>query len=54
VKGVGYSYFQLDSDITLQLSEVLYVPRMKRTLVSVSSLEDKGYKVIFSEGKVLA
>jgi hypothetical protein len=26
VKGVGTSSFQLDSDIPLQLSEVLYVP----------------------------
>jgi hypothetical protein len=53
VKGVGSSTFQLDSDIPLQLSEVLYVPGMKRNLVSISSLEDKGYKVTFSEGKVL-
>jgi hypothetical protein len=29
VKGVGYSSFQLDYDIPLQLSEVLYVLRMK-------------------------
>jgi hypothetical protein len=54
VKGVGTSTFQLDSDIPLQLSEVLYVPRMERNLVSISSLEDKGYKVTFYEGKVLA
>jgi hypothetical protein len=54
VEGVGSSSFQLDSDIPLQLSEVLYVPRMKRNLVYVSALEDKGYKVIFSKGKVLA
>jgi hypothetical protein len=54
VKGFGSSSFQLDSDIPLQLSEVLYVPVMKRNLVFVFSLEDKGYKIIFSEGKVLA
>jgi hypothetical protein len=54
VKGVGSSSFQLDSDIPLQLSEVLYVPRMKRNLVFVSDLEDKGNKVTFFEGKVLA
>jgi hypothetical protein len=54
VKGVGSSSFQLDSDIPLQLNEVLYVPGMKRYLVSISSLEDKGYKVIFSKGKFLA
>jgi hypothetical protein len=54
MKGVGYSSFQLDSDIPLQLSEVLYVPRMKRNLVSISPLEDKGYKVTFFKGKFLA
>jgi hypothetical protein len=54
VKGVGTSSFQLDYDIPLQLSEVLYVPGMKRNLVFVSTLEDKGYKVTFSEGKFLA
>jgi hypothetical protein len=54
VKGVGTSSFQLDFDIPLQLSEVLYVRGMKRNLVSVSALEDKGYKVTFSEEKVLA
>jgi hypothetical protein len=48
VKGVGSFSFQLDFDIPLQLSEVLYVPGMKRNLLSVSVLEDKGYKVIFS------
>jgi hypothetical protein len=54
MKGVGSSSFQLDSDIPLQLSEILYVPGMKRNLVFVSPLEDKGYKVTFSEGNVLA
>jgi hypothetical protein len=54
VKGVGTYTFQLDSDIPLQLSEVIYVPGMKRNLVSIYDLEDKGYKVTFSEGKVLA
>ena len=53
VKGVGTSTFQLDSDIPLQLSEVLYVPGMKRNLVSISALEDKGYKFILSEEKFL-
>jgi hypothetical protein len=54
VKGVGTSTFQLDFDMHLQLSEVLYVPGMKRNLVSISALEDKGYKVTLFEGKVLA
>jgi hypothetical protein len=54
VRGVGTSTFQLDSDMQLKLEEVLYVPGMKRNLVSISALEDKGYKITFSEGRVLA
>jgi hypothetical protein len=54
VKEGGTSTLQLYSGIPLQLSEVLYVPGMKRNLVSISSLEDKDYKVTFSEGKFLA
>jgi hypothetical protein len=38
----------------LQLEEVLYVSGMKRNLVSISALEDKGYKITFLEGRVLA
>ena len=33
---------------------MLYVPGIKRNLVSISSLEDKGYRVTFADGKVLA
>jgi hypothetical protein len=54
VKGVGTSTFQLYFDIPIQLSEVLYIPGMKRNLVFISALKDKGYKVTFSEGKFLA
>jgi hypothetical protein len=54
VRGVGTSTFQLDSDMELQLDEVLYVPGMKRNLVFIAALEDKGYKITFSEGRFLA
>jgi hypothetical protein len=54
VRGVGTSTFQLDSDRHLKLEEVLYVPGMKRNLVSISALENKGYKITFSKERVLA
>jgi hypothetical protein len=54
VRGVGTSTFQVDLDMQLKLEEVLYVPGMKRNLVSISALEDKGYKITFSKGRVLA
>jgi hypothetical protein len=53
VRGVGTYTFQLDSYMQIQLKEVLYVPGMKRNLVSISTLEDKGYKITFPEGRVL-
>jgi hypothetical protein len=54
VRGFGPSTFQLDSNMQLKLEEVLYVPRMKRNLVSISALENKGYKITFFEGRFLA
>jgi hypothetical protein len=53
VRGVGSSTFQLDLEMQLKL-KVLYVPGMKINLVSISALEDKGYKITFLEGRVLA
>jgi hypothetical protein len=54
VKGTGTTSLQLDTSIPLHLSDVLFVPGMRRNLVSISALEDKSYKVAFSDGKVLA
>ena len=54
MKRYGATSFQLESNDTLHLSDVLYVPGMKRNIVSILALEDKGYKVAFSDGKLLA
>jgi hypothetical protein len=54
MKGVGSTSLQLDSSIPLHLSNVLFVPRMRRNLAFISSLEKKGYKVAFSDGKFIA
>jgi hypothetical protein len=50
--GSGTTSLQLDSGIPLHLSDVLFVPGMRRNLVSISTLEDKRYKVAFSDGNV--
>jgi len=34
------------------LTDVKYVPGLKKKLVSVTMLEDKGYDVVFSKGKM--
>lgn len=54
VKAVGTTSFHLNLGIPLHLSDVLFVPGIKRNLISISTLEDKGYQVSFVEGKVLA
>jgi hypothetical protein len=41
VKGVGTTSFQLKSGKPLKMSEVLYVPGLKKNLLSISAMEDK-------------
>jgi hypothetical protein len=36
------------------MSEVLYVPGLKKNLLSISAMEDRGYAVAFIDGQVLA
>eukprot|EP00253_Pinus_taeda_P021384 PITA_21384 len=51
VSGVGMVSFQREHGAPLTLRDVMYVPRLKKNLVSVVMLEDKGYDVVFSKGK---
>ena len=52
VKGVGNISLKLNQGNMIHLQDVLYVPDLKKNLVSISAMEDKGYKVTFSDGKV--
>lgn len=54
VKGLGNCTIKLKSGVSLQLKGALYVPGIKRNLVSISALKDNGYKVTFMDNKVLA
>lgn len=45
--GVGIVSFQRESSPPLKVTKFLYVPRLKKNLISVSSIEDKGYVVVF-------
>jgi hypothetical protein len=53
VKGVGCVRFQLESGGSLEVAKMLFVPEMKVNLLSVSTLEDMGYVVMFEDGQVL-
>ena len=43
IQGVGDTYFQLSSRDILHVDEILYVPNLKKNLLYVSILEDKGF-----------
>eukprot|EP00253_Pinus_taeda_P019110 PITA_19110 len=49
--GIGTISFERESSKPFVLKEVMHVPRLKKNLISVEMLEDKGYDVVFSEGK---
>ena len=49
--GIGTIYFERESGKPFRLKEVMHVPGLKKNLISMAMLEDKGYDVVFSEGK---
>ena len=52
VSGEGTIVFQRERGAPLTLTDVKYVPGLKKNLVSITMLEDKGYDVVFSKGRV--
>ena len=53
IKFIGESSYNLDSGTSMKMKEVLYVSGFKKNLFSISSLDKKGYKVYFIDGKVI-
>jgi hypothetical protein len=49
--GIGTITFQKELGKPFQLKNVMHVPSLKKNLVSVAMLEDRGYDVVFSDGK---
>ena len=52
VRGVGRVRFQLEYGRFLELDGVLFVPRLRVNLLSVSALEDVGYCTLFKRERV--
>eukprot|EP00253_Pinus_taeda_P015796 PITA_15796 len=48
---IGTISFERESGKPFVLKEVMHVPRLKKNLILVAMLEDKGYDVVFNEGK---
>ena len=53
IKGIGESSYKLESRTSMKMKEVLYVPGLKKNLLCISSLDKKGYRVVFIDGQVL-
>ena len=53
IKGSGESSYKLDSRKYMKMKNVLFVPRIKKNLLSISTLDAKGMRVAFVDGQVL-
>jgi hypothetical protein len=52
-KGVGIVKFERKYGKPFDLKDVLYIPGLKKNLMSISMLEDLGYEVFFPKRRVL-
>ena len=53
IKGMGEEYYKLDSGKSMKMKYVLYVPGPKKNLLSISSLDKKGFRNSFIDGRFL-
>ena len=53
IKGSGEASYKLYSGKYLKMKDVLYVPRLKRNILSISALYAKWIRVSFVDGQVL-
>jgi hypothetical protein len=51
--GSGTVSFQRESLPPMLSRDVLYVHGLKKNLISVSTIEERGYEVLFRDGQVL-
>ena len=49
--GIRTISFEMESGKPFILKDFMHVPGLKKNLISVAMLEDKGYDVVFREGK---
>lgn len=50
---MGTLTFDREPKPPLMVLDVLYVPGMRKNLISISTLEDRGYEIFFRRGQVL-
>jgi hypothetical protein len=47
VQGSGTMSFRMESGDVLRVTNVLWVPKLRKSVLSVSTIEEKGYAVLF-------
>jgi hypothetical protein len=53
IKGIGEASYKLDSGTPMKKKDILFVPGLKKNLLSISALDKKGFRVAFIDGEVL-
>jgi hypothetical protein len=53
IKGVGEASYKLDSRKAMRMKEMLYVLGLKKNLLSILALDEKGFRVAFVDREVL-
>ena len=53
IKGSGDSSYKPDSGKSMKMKEVLFVPGLKKNLLSIYALDAKGIRVAFIDGQVI-
>ena len=53
IKGSGESSYKLDFEKYMKIKDVLFVPGLKKNLLSISALDVKGLRIAFIDGQVL-
>ena len=53
IKGSGESSYKLEYGKSMIMKEVLFVPGLKKNLLSISALDAKGTRVAFINGQVI-
>ena len=51
IKGSGESSYRLDSGKSMMMKDVLFVPGLKKNILSIFALDAKGMRVSFIDGK---
>ena len=53
IKGSGESSYKLDSGKSMKMKHLLFVPGLKKNILSISTLDAKGIRVAFIDGQVI-